>query len=84
MIGGADVERLAIQIAELRADVVDLAAAQAEQAEATADLVNAWRTATGLVVFIKWLSGLVASLLVLKAITSAGLAALWRSLVDKM
>ena len=84
MSGGADVERLAIQIAELRADVVDLAAAQAEQAEATADLVNAWRTATGLVVFIKWLSGLVASLLVLKAITSAGLAALWRSLVDKM
>ena len=84
MSGGSDVERLAIQIAELRADVADLAAAQTEQAEATADLVSAWRTATGLVVFIKWLSGLVASLLVLKAITSAGLAALWRSLVDKM
>lgn len=84
MSGGSDVERLAIQIAELRADVADLAAAQTEQAEATADLVSAWRTATGLVVFIKWLSGLVASLLVLKAITSEGLAALWRSLVDKM
>lgn len=78
-----DVAHLAVEIAELRADVSDLAEAQASQTAATADLVAAWRTATGLVVFIKWLSGLVAAMLVLKAVTSAGVASFWHHLVSR-
>jgi len=85
---------IATQLAELRADVADLAASQVElaaaqeklaasqdaQAKATAALVEAWNTGTGLVKFVKWLASFAGACATIWAVTHADLATLAKSI----
>lgn len=71
---------ISAQLAELRADIADLAEAQEFQAKAletqataVSGLLDAWTTATGLVRFIKWLAGVAAALATLRAIAASDL-----------
>jgi roadblock/LC7 domain-containing protein len=71
------------QIAELRADVADLKDQlevvmqnQDAQTQATAALVEAWNTGTGVVKFVKWLAGLVGAVGVILAASHADFGAL--------
>lgn len=52
-----DIAGIVLQIAEIRADISELKEGQEAQANATAALIEAWNTGTGLVKFIKWLAG---------------------------
>lgn len=48
-----------VELAVLQKEVVDLRADVRELSAEVAGLVDAWKTASGVVAFIKWLSGLV-------------------------
>lgn len=48
-----------VQIALLQKEIVDLTEKVADLSTAVSGLVDAWKTASGVVAFIKWLSGLV-------------------------
>jgi hypothetical protein len=85
---------IATRLAELRADVSDLAASQVElaaaqerlsvsqeaQANATAALVDAWNTGTGLVKFVKWLASFAGACATIWAVTHADLATMAKSI----
>lgn len=85
-----------VQIAELRADVSDLnekveaimeqqaaiMTRQDTQAAATASLVEAWNTGTGLVKFIKWAAVLSGSIATLAAVWHAGFSAFFDSVKE--
>lgn len=63
----ADEKNPDVADALLRRDVEELAREVAELKDGIRDLVTAWRTAASLVVFMKWLSGLAAALLVVSS-----------------
>lgn len=78
---------MAAQLGELRADISDLkeqidALAQAESAQtaATAELVEAWNTGTGVVKFVKWLASVIGALGVLWAVFHADTETLIKSI----
>lgn len=48
-----------VELAVLQKEVVDLRADVRELSAEVAGLVDAWKTASGVVAFIKWLSGLI-------------------------
>lgn len=56
-----------VQIALLQKEIVDLTEKVADLSSAVSGLVDAWRTASGVVAFIKWLSGAVVALGILWA-----------------
>jgi len=86
-----------VQIAELRADVSDLSEKiegiieqqaaiilrQDTQTNATAALVEAWNTGTGVVKFIKWAAGVSAAVVTLSAVWHADFAALIHAMRGK-
>lgn len=51
-----------VQIALLQKEIVDLTEKVADLSTAVSGLVDAWKTASGVVAFIKWLSGAVVAL----------------------
>ena len=51
-----------VQIALLQKEIVDLTDRVADLSTAVSGLVDAWKTASGVVAFIKWLSGAVVAL----------------------
>jgi len=51
-----------VQIALLQKEIVDLTERVADLSTAVSGLVDAWKTASGVVAFIKWLSGAVVAL----------------------
>lgn len=51
-----------VQIALLQKEIVDLTDKVADLSTAVSGLVDAWKTASGVVAFIKWLSGAVVAL----------------------
>lgn len=51
-----------VQIALLQKEIVDLTEKVADLSSAVSGLVDAWKTASGVVAFIKWLSGAVVAL----------------------
>lgn len=75
------------QLAELREDfsdlkqqIDDISEKQDAQANATAALVEAWNTGTGLVKFIKWAAVLSGSVATLTAVWHADFAAFFSAL----
>lgn len=56
-----------VQIALLQKEIVDLTEKVADLSSAVSGLVDAWKTASGVVAFIKWLSGAVVALGILWA-----------------
>lgn len=48
-----------VEIALLQKEIVDLTNKVEDLSKAVSGLVDAWKTASGVVAFIKWLSGLI-------------------------